>query len=150
MAPMALPAAIQHPVFGTLRLEEEDGGSATFRGEAWLTSKHRIVIQLELETEEESLKEALAAAQAAYNRFRRQEAAHRLRAAELLLPEIHHFFSPDYTPEQVAEHLSAVQLDLGPDGLATVHYGSGRKFKAEPIAAEFGDDGTIETVDDLN
>jgi hypothetical protein len=146
---MAQPAEIQHPTFGTLRLESDFYGEAIFLGEAWLNPKHRVIIEFRLD-EETSLAEGLEAAQQSFDRFRRHEHKNRLKTAKLLLPEVQHFFSEDYTQEEVAKQLSLVRLDLVSGGGGTAHYDSGRKFKADTITAHFGEDGKVSEVDDLN
>jgi hypothetical protein len=147
---MTHPTEIQHPTFGTLRLHFDGGSYLNYRGEVQLTPKHRVAIEFEHLPDEKTLAEGLEAARQGFERFRQQEPENRLRTAELLLPEIHDFFSEDYTADTVAGLLSVVQVYLNSDGLGTAHYDSGGTFKEGTIAASFDEDGTVYEVDDLH
>jgi hypothetical protein len=143
---VAHPAEIRHPTFGILRLDHDGGSYVNYLGEVWLTSERRVRVQIELDTDKMSLGDGLEAAWEGFERFRQREAEGRLRTAELLLPDIHHFFSESYTTRQVAEKLSLVEVFLDELGCGTAGYDSGGEFKKGAIAAHFREDGSVKEV----
>lgn len=148
---MSLPGEIHHPAVGTLRFQSECHGEFIYAGEAELDAAHRVAVEFwHYEDDGTPLEEGLAVASKAFGQFRSREANHRRETAELLLPEVHHFFSEDYTADRVAERLSVVRVVLHASGSVTAHYDSGGHFKKGPIAATIGEDGTVEEVEDLN
>jgi len=147
---MAVPYRLDDPVLGAVTWDPYDVG---WKAQADLTPKHRVALFIDAADldDEADVEGRLAEAREAFQDFRRDAHAIRLRVAAEFVDDVNHFFTPtcyerEWDAERLAREMFLIEVGLLEGGEVRLVYAGQGKLSGTRFNVTFDEQGGIEDV----